>query len=353
MGLPGINIVFTKIAAKAIQQGSVGVLALVLKDQMGLLDEVNHFKIKDITDVPESLSDANKSFLEQALKGIPKEIHAIVISSAAIDYTVALNYLETLRFNVMAIPGIESEDVSVISTWVKAQRGNKKRFLAVLPNIVADAESIINFDTNNIKVGENTYTASEYSARMAGVIAGLPLTVAPTYHVFSEVDDVPHLTKSEADAAVDAGRLILYHDGEKVKIARGVTSLTTTTTEPEEFKKIKLMRIYDKVADDIERTIEDKYVGKVQNSYQSKILLIAAINGYLERLELDDILDAGKNVASINYERQKNYLKSIGVDVDNMTEQEILEANTSSKVFLRIQIKALDAIEDVDIEIEI
>ncbi|MCL6625521.1 MAG: hypothetical protein K6T68_02905 [Alicyclobacillus shizuokensis] len=205
-----------------------------------------------------------------------------------------------------------------------------------------------------VKVGSNTYTASQYSARIAGLIAGLPLTVAPTYQVLTEVDDVPHLTKSQADTKIDAGKLILYHDGSKVKIARGVTSLVTTTeTKGADWKKIKIVRILDMIYHDVKDTIEDVYIGKYQNSYENKLLLIAAINAYYEVLEQERVLDPGKNKCEIDVAAQKTYLRSIGEPVDTMTVQQIKEANTRDKVFLVSTVRPLDAIEDVQLVVNL
>ncbi len=351
MGLPGINIIFTKKAAQAIKSGSEGTVALLLKDA-SVVSGVEYFSLKSIVDMPETLSDVNKKFVEDALVGAPSEVKLVVINNEAANYNEGLSYLETILYNVLTVPNIISGDVLTFAAWAKTQREAGKRFLTVLPECVGDHEAVVNFTTKDIVVGENTYAATQFVARVAGMIAGLPLTVAPTYQVLSEVDDVPHLTKAAADAAVDNGEFILYHDGEKVKVARGVTSLTTITeSKPSEYQKIKLVRIYDKVATDIERTIEDHYIGKIQNSYQNKLLLISAINAYLESLEQQNVLDAGKNYAEIDLVSQKTYLKSVGQDADAMSEQEIKEANTGSNVFIKINVKALDAIEDVSITI--
>ena len=50
---------------------------------------------------------------------------------------------------------------------------------------------------------------------------------------------------------------------------------------------------------------------------------------------------------------QEQYLVARGVDTSEMTEQEIREADTGSHVFLLIRCKILDAIEDIDIQVEI
>lgn len=360
MGLPSVNIVFQSKAVEAIERGTVGTLALVLKDAS--VTALTEYKLQDVADIPAGLSDVNKGYLEQAFMGTPKEIKAVVIPATVADYNEALNYLETIKFNVLAIPGIADADTASVASWVKSMRDSKERkIIAVLPDEAADHEGIVNFCVEDgsgaagvVTVGETTYTASEYSARVAGLIAGLPLTVAPTYQVLPEVTDVPHLTKTEADTKIDAGKFILYHDGEKVKVARGVTSLMTTTeTKGDDWKKIKLVRILDMIYTDVKATIEDEYIGKVQNSYENKLLLCAAINAYFEVLERERVLDPGKNRCEINVLAQKEYLKSIGEDVDSMTEQEIKEANTRDKVFLLATVRPLDAIEDVTLVVNL
>lgn len=360
MGLPSVIITFESKAIAAIERGAVGILAVVLKD--AAVAVVTEYPILDSADIPEALTAANKQYLEDALAGVPKMVKAVVIPATDANYNDALNYLETILWNIGCIPGIAAEDVAAIATWAKGMRDTKERkIMVVLPGNAADHEAVIDFVIEDgadvageVTVGAATYTASEYSARIAGLIVGLALTVAPTYRVLTEVTDVPHLTKAQADTKVDAGKLILYHDGEKVKIARGVTSLTTTTEDKgADWKKIKLVRILDMVYTDVKSTIEDHYIGSYQNSYENKLLLIAAINAYYEFLEQERILDPGKNKCEIDVAAQKTYLKSIGEDADNMTVQQIKEANTRDKVFLVSTLRPLDAIEDVTLKVNI
>lgn len=353
MGLPQINIIFQSKAIKAVKQGAVGIVALVLKDTN--VAELTHLKYLDVADVTDTLDEANIEYINQCFMGAPKEVNAIVIPDDELDYSEALNYLETILWNIGAVPGIGASDTTTVASWVKSMRDNKDRkILFVLPDEAADHEGIINFTTSDIVVGENTYTASEYTARIAGLIAGLHLTVAPTHQVLPEVDDVPKLTRAEADAKIDDGEFILFHDGEKVKVGRGVTSLVTTTEDKGEvWKKIKLVRIYDKVYTDIRGTFEDEYIGKVQNSYENKLLLCAAVNAYYEVLEQEGLLDPGKSRLDINVAAQKTYLKSIGEPVDDWNEQQIKEANTRDQVFVAGPLTALDAIEDIHMVINL
>lgn len=355
MGLPSIIIKFKTTGISAIKRGSKGIVALIIKDA----NLSGPLMLTEITGIPENLNADNKSYIERAFIGgmsVPKKVIVYGLEVDETVYTEALNYFATCKFDyLVGAPDITTELATTISTWVKSQRENfGKRIKAVLPNVVADHEGIINFTTSDIKVGEKTFTAAQYCSRIAGIFAGTPLNMAATFTVLSEIEDVPRLDNTQADAKIDAGELILYHDGEKVKIGRAVNSFTTVTTEKgESFKKIKLVDIMDLTYDDIKTTANDNYIGKISNTYDNKCLLITAIKGYFEQLELNGLYEIGMTTVEINLEKQRAYLKSTGVDVDSMSEYEIKSANTGAKVFLRTKARPIDAMEDIEYDIEI
>lgn len=347
MGLPGINIDFFEKMAKAFQLGQRGIVALILKDDTNSTDtfiykSIDEVKTEDWT--ADNLDYIKKTFLES-----PSKIIVERIATIDLDYNAALVRLKNKIWNYLSIPGIAAGDVSAISTWIKDCRDNdKKTFKAILPNSVSDHEGIINFATDNIKTADKTYTVGEYTCRIAGILAGLPFTRSSTYYVLSEIESITESTDPNTD--IDNGKLILINDGTKIKIGRGVNSLTTTTDiKGDSFKKIKIIEILDLIRDSIRATWEDEYVGKFNNSYDNKCLLISAINAFFKGLQKDGILDTNSAAKSeIDIEAQKIYLQSKGVTIEQLTEQEIKEYNTSSKVFLSGKCKPLDSMEDLD-----
>ena len=356
MGLPRIDIVFKTLGSTAIKRGERGIVALILK---GTVPEKNPIVISGINEIPATLSDTNKEQIELALKGgvnAPKKVIAYVLPVESTEYKEAMEYLETIKWNYLAIPEIDELDVDKIATWIKRLRDNKDMGVkAVLPLSKADHEGVINFATDDIKVGDKTYKAAEYCSRIAGIAAGCPLTMSLTYQVLPEIDDVPHLTTEQFDNAINEGKLVLMHDGEKVKIARGVNSLTTTKAgKGEDFKKILIVEKMDMWKDDVKRTVADSYLGKYPNSYDNKCLLITAIQAYNDALAMEGILDSSLpeyNKVFVDIESQGNYLKSINVDIEGMGEQDIKQANTKDNVFIGSNIKFTDAMEDFKINV--
>ena len=154
------------------------------------------------------------------------------------------------------------------------------------------------------------------------------------------------------DAAVDAGELIVWWDGEKVKIARGVNSLTTLTPEKNsQFQKIKIVDTMDMIASDIRMTAEDSYLGKYANSYDNKCLLLSAIGNYFEQLVMDDVLESYS--VEIDLDANRKYLREKGIDVTEMSDEDVKTANTGTNVFLKASISIWDAIEDIELPITI
>lgn len=355
MGLPNINITFKSQAATAIQRSEKGVVAVVVKDGK----KNGPLALTAPTQVPTELGKDNQDYIRRAFTGYvnpPRKVIAYVLPADAADLTEALDYLATQVFDYLAgPPGITAEESAAVAAWVKSRRFNDHAVCkAVLPDLAADSEAVVNLTTEDIKAGGVTFTPAQYCSRVAGLIAGTPMTVSCTYAPLPEVEDVKRLSREEMDAAIDGGKFILFHDGEKVKVGRGINSLVTTTQDKgEAYKKIKLVEAMDMIQSDIRMTVQDAYIGKYANSYDNKCLLVTAIKGYLVGLEQSGILQAGASSVGIDTAAQENYLQSIGVDTSKLSGQEIKEANTADKVFLTASIKILDAIEDIGLTIVI
>lgn len=355
MGLPNINIAFKSQAASAVKRSEKGIVALIVKDSKNN----GPLALTGAAQIPAALGTGNQDYIRRAFTGYvnpPRKVLCYVLPTAAENLNDALAWLATQTFDYLAgPPDITEAECSAIAEWVKGRRANDHAVCkAVLPDTAADSEAVVNFSAGGIKADGSTHTAGQYASRIAGLIAGTPMTISCTYAPLSEVSDITRQTREEMDAAVDAGKLILLHDGVKVKVARGVNSLQTLTEDKGElFKKIKLVEAMDMIQADIRMTAQDTYIGRYANSYDNKCLLITAVKGYLTTLEQGGILEAGKSTVGIDTAAQEAYLQSTGVDTSVMSEQEIKEANTGDKVFLTASIKILDAIEDITLNIVI
>lgn len=360
MGAPEINIAFYERAAAAIQKGDKGIVALLLVDSS--VEAATVYTTLDVTEIPSTLSTANKKYATLAWMGYinpPKKVYLAVVA-AKTDYDDALAAIESLDWDWLAYPTAATDsNTAAVATWIAGKRANSHRiFKAVLPNSASDNEGIVNVPEGYTDA-DGAVSAEEACARVAGIIAGTPWTMSCTYAPVTDATKCKEHTKAELDTAVDAGKLQLMWDGEKVKITRGVTSfVTTSASKGESYKKIRLVEIMDRINQDIRTTCQDSYTGKYANIYDNKCLLVTAINGYFDTLVRDSLLSSG--ACEINVAANRTYIRSHGgsfvldgevVQLEDATEEQIRKAPTGSWVYLRATIGLLDAIEDIQLDI--
>lgn len=373
---PSLSVTFIEKAASLIVRGSRGIVALVLRDASAN-NTPKVYAIRDASNIPSELSEANAGYIKDCLTGYSKAPLKVIVYVMPVKgeqdtelYTDMFEYLETENFQWLAIATVEADRKTAdVVSWVKNQRQNDFMVKAVLPNAdTADCEGVIDWTSSLYRVetinGESTtqeYTPEQCTPRIAGLLAGTDLTISATYAPLTDYDDTSRLNKEERNAAVGAGKLIAIWDGEKVKLDRAVTSFVTTTgTKGDSFKKIKLVECMDMIKTDIRSTIQDSYIGKYANSYDNKCLLITAINGYFKTLVAEGIIESGS--AEIDIAAQRTYLETIGKNVTvngstkkpaDLSDDEVKVANTGSHVFLRATVTLIDAIEDVDMVINV
>ena len=353
LGLPSVNIVFKQEGITAIERGERGIVALVLKDS----DALGGHTVYDITDCPQELSEENRRYVIDALIGntnAPLRVELFVVSDLETEnLTKALNYFEETTFDYICSPYFSKQNNTEVATWIKGLRDNDGVMVkAVLANEVSNHEGIINFATDNIVTAHKTYKTAEFTPRIAGLIAGTSLKIATTYANIPEIVSVPYEKKRDIAEKVGEGKLVIFKQSGEYRIARGVNSLTTTSdVKGESFQKIKITDIMDLMSNDIRQTCHKSYIGKYANSYDNKCILMTAIEGYLDQLVLDGLIERNTVKVEIDMEAQKAYLKSLGINISEMREQEIKEYNTRDKVFLAIKCRILDAIEEINLRV--
>lgn len=359
MGAPSISIAFIEKAQETIRRGERGIVAMILK---GTTEGAT--TIFSVSDIPASYSAENQQWIKNVLLGYetsPRKIIVYMITDVN-NYDKALTYLGAQKWNWLVIPTVQTDEKTAeIVAWIKNQRDNLHlTYKAVLPNMAADYEGIVNV-ANGYTYNGTAYTAEQACARAAGIICGTSDSRSCTYAPLPEASDCDRLDQSALNDAVDAGKFVFFWDGEKVKVCRGVTSLVTkTTTKGDSFKKIRLVEFMDMIRDDITITAQDNFIGKYPNNYDSKCVLISAINEYFHTLISEDILASG--YCEIDIEKNMEYIRQHGnvvvvgdeeIALEDASEQQIKEAVTGSYVYLRAVIRMIDAIEDIVLDVYI
>lgn len=345
MGLPQIMIDFKSAGTTAIRRSSRGTVVLLLE---GAGDSASF----------RSLAQAE----EAGLSGRPLELVRLCFLGSPAKVTVLYDNSDLSAALPLAAAAAEGgwlcapdSDTSTISTFVKKARAEGITARAVVANAAdPDCVGIVNFTAQDIRVQLDgtvkSVSCADYTARIAGTLAGLSLARSATYLALPEVVDITDPVDADADIA--AGKLILYRGSSCIRLGRAVTSLVTLTADKSTaFQKIKIAEGVDLIRSDMRKIFEEDYIGQVLNDYDSKLLLITAINGYLHGLE-GSVLDASyDNGAAIDFDAQRQWLEAQGVNTDAMSQVEILKANTGSHVFLSATLRFADAMEDLQLRV--
>lgn len=358
LGLPSVSITFQDAAQAAVGPAGVGSVALVIQDAAILADSVAGYSSLAEALAAHDWTDANIQALTFAFYGNPASVIAVQLAA---ESTLADGYalLEAQAFDVCTVAGLEEADAAAFVVWAKAAFDDlhKRALYVVAGAVAADHPAIVNVSaTDAVIAGAVAVTSYDLLPLIAGAIAGQQLSESVTYKALPIIEDCAHQSRAAVSAIIAAGDLTVFHDGAKVKIARGVTSLTTVTPTPgatygPEWRKIKVVRILNRIENDVRLSIEDTYIGKLPNDFAHKQLLIAAILDYLRAFEAAGVLQAGTSTLGIDLEATRTYLKTVlpTAEVDAMTEAEINEADTDDKLYLVGRVRPVDAIEDVAI----
>lgn len=350
IGLPKLKISFEAAAQAVASRSKKGYVGLIVRDAQaqGL------HKLGSDALIPAQLGEANKAHVKTAFEGSdrgkPSLVYLAVIpptedpESPTQALEEGLKLLEGVSVDYLAPPpDVTEAELEALNTWTKTQRAAYRPVKLVRPfaGEGSDHMGIIDVDETG---------AAALCARIAGILAGIPMSMSATYVPLPEVTEVASRSEEEQEAAIDAGKLILIHDGQKAKIARGVNSLVTVPANgKQDWRFIKIVEGMDLITYYLRTTIEDSYVGQYANTYDNKQLLVAEVLEYLQYLERAGVLNPGESFCRIDYDAQLGYLKSRGVETADMTEQQVLEHQTDSWVFLRCGGRLVNAMEDFEV----
>lgn len=347
---PKFNVDFKELAVMAIQRQQRGSVVMILDDDTKTtLDKVVYTGIGDVKKA--DWSAANYDRLTLAFLGNPSKVIVVKVEDEIADTLKKLDYYNNYT---LCYPEAKAADFTAIQNYIGKIRDKNNYSRAILGKVTSpDAEYIVNFCTDSIKSNVNgevkTFTAGDYTARVAGALSGLAPSRSLTYFELPEIVECP--LSEDADADVAKGKLIVLHQDGSFKFGRAVNSLVTLTDGvTEAFQKIRVVDIMDMIANDIVATFRTNYVGKYTNNFTNKNRFVGAVNSYLYDLAVEGLLEIeNDNAVQISYEKTKSYLNGKGIDTTNMSYMDIIKSNTGSKVLLDGVCSPTDAMEDLDL----
>ena len=350
MGMPEINILFKTLAKTASIRSARGVACIIVKDST-VEGKYIYTREKQIT---QSFEENNLSLIKEAFNkyGVTKlVVYAINKTSGTLED--ALDNLKKVEINYLACNfALEENDITLLKQF-KGTRVNNNMDLQIIANTTADDEYFINFAATGIKVNGVSVEPYTFMCKLAFILASIPQTESATYYVLDDVTGVDEIENE--DEAVEAGKLFITFDGEKYKLSRAVNSKTTLgANEKKDLKKIKITEGKIIVKGDIYKVFRDKYVGKCNNDYNDRLSFVSEINRYLTNLAYEGILNIDyDNHVELDVQAMRDYIETeVSIDTSDMKDIDVLkdaEGLCGSKVFIKGQVRFVDAMEDMDL----
>ena len=351
MGLPIFDISFQTKAIEAIGLATRGFVALCIKDAT---QTAGMFTYKNLAEVTQGDYDAdNYALIEAIFKGTPTKVKVISGVPLAVFADLQASILQNSPdIDYLVAPEFTSDNTAIISFISDKRTNASSKLKGVLVATGSDKEYIIDVKITGA-VDASAVALPNQEARIAGIVAGLDPTRSATYYVVPEVDNVDAF--ADYDAEINGGHLIYINDGAKVKIARGVNSFLSTTAEKGAlFQKIKNVETMDIISYSIRDVVEDDYVGKFTNSLDNKNLIVTAVNQFLKTLaDANYINPSFDNKCTLDLQAHLDYAAAHGVDTTGFNETQIKKIDTGDNLYLIINCRLLDTIEDVTINVYI
>ncbi|WP_127575258.1 phage tail sheath family protein [Paenibacillus barengoltzii] len=251
------------------------------------------------------------------------------------DHTAFLTALELLDFNTVGLTVDDATLKPLYTAFVRRLREDEgKKVQAVVPNYpAADYEGVISVKNGVVLSDGTTLTAAQAVAWVAGATAGATVSQALTYTAYDDAVDVsPRYTNSQIEAALLSGEFVFTPSNGRAIVEQDINTLHSFTPEKgKQFRKNRVLRVLDGIANDLKRIFESFYLGKVDNNADGRNLLKSEAIAYMNTLQAINAIQ--------NFDAQSDVT--------------IVAGNESDAVYGEIGAQSVDSIEKTYLKVRV
>lgn len=353
--MPTIEVIFKQLAGSLIERSTRSIAILIIKDDT---DKSFQFKVyRDITEVDEDkelYTAENLRAIKDVLTFQVLKCHVYRINAENGVLGEALKLIQkNVKTGWITIVDGTSNEFESLASWVKAKELEHKSYKAVVYKVnTTDCKHLVNFYNDKVTFADETRGETDgfvYCPSLIGILASCNIKKGSTHFICSNLSNVQEV--EDNDKAVGEGKFILFNDDDKVRIALGINSMTSTDGlyNTEDMKFIDTVEAMDLISDDISKVFKETYLGNYKNNYDNQVLFISSINTYFRELANDYVLDNNyKNIADVDIEAQRLAWLGVGkTEAKEWDEQTIKNNSFKRTVYLTGDIKILGAMENL------
>ncbi|MEK5480308.1 phage tail sheath family protein [Paenibacillus sp. FSL R5-0407] len=252
------------------------------------------------------------------------------------DHTAFLAALELLDFNTVGLTVDDMTLKPLYTAFVRRLREDEgKKVQAVVANYpLADYEGVISVKNGVVLSDGTTLTAVQAVAWVAGATAGATMSQALTYTAYDDAVDVsPRYSNSQIEAALLAGEFLFSPSNGRAIVEQDINTFHSFTPEKgRHFRKNRVLRVLDGIANDLKATFENFYLGKVDNNADGRNLLKSEAISYMNTLQAINAVQ--------NFDAQSDVTLGAGNETDAVyAEIAAQPVDSVEKIYMKVRVK--------------
>lgn len=254
------------------------------------------------------------------------------VQSAA--WSAYLQAIEPYKFDIMIYDGTDTTVQQAMISFIRRIADEAGQYAQLVASGLTNPDSrfVINVDSGVTLSDGTVLTAQQCTWWVGGAEAGALYNQSLTYAQYpGAVSASPLMTNSQYEAALQAGKLVFFAEDGQVKVEQDINSLVTYTTDiGKVFRKNRVMRLCNTIANDVYAQFSANFIGVVNNNAAGRSQFKAAIVGYL--------LDIQGNQGIQNF---------------TADDVEVLPGEDIDAILVNIAIQVVDSVEKIYLTIEV
>ena len=207
----------------------------------------------------------------------------------ATAYSAFLSVIEPYDFDILIYDGTDSTVLTAMQSFVKRLADENGQYCQLVAAGMTNPDSrfVIDNETGVTLSDGTELTKQQVCWWLGGAQAGAQYNQSLTYAAYPDAVTVsPVLTNSQVVAAINAGQFTLFAEDNVVKVETDINSLVTYTQDiGKVYRKNRVIRLCNSIANDIYKQFSDNFIGVVDNDDTGRMQFRMAIVGYMTTLQ--------------------------------------------------------------------
>lgn len=210
----------------------------------------------------------------------------------AAAYSAFLTAIEPYKFDTLIYDGTDSTVRTAMQSFIKRIADNNGQYAQLVASGMTkpDSRYIINVASGVTLSDGTVLTAAQTCWWVGGATSGARYNQSLTNAVYPDAVSVsPLQTSTQQAASINAGDFVLSAENGVARVVYDINSLVTLTTDiTEPYRKNRVMRTLNQIANDIFVQFTANYIGVVNNNDAGRMQMKAAVVGLLTDIQANN-----------------------------------------------------------------